>query len=73
MNIRHLAVGAACLALGLLGATSTSLARGAAVNIMNSPGYQRALADSRKQLIAPASTAQPIPPPTSAKRHRRHH
>ncbi|MGY4307929.1 hypothetical protein ACVIJ6_005172 [Bradyrhizobium sp. USDA 4369] len=68
----------AAAALTLLTASEPVLARGAAANIMNSPGYQRRLQESRQQLGAPGPApfvADPRyhSPRYKAKRHRHHH
>ncbi|MBR1141475.1 MULTISPECIES: hypothetical protein [Bradyrhizobium] len=65
-------------ALAMVTASEPVLARGAAANIMNSPGYQRRLQESRQQLGAqpPAPfVAEPRyhSPRYKAKRHRHHH
>jgi len=60
--------------LGLLVATPAA-ARGAAPSIMNSPGYQRALEESRRryrQEAQPTARPQPVHP-RKKKRHRGHH
>lgn len=43
----------AALATAILGASVPVFARGGAANIMNSPGYQRRLQESRQQLSQP--------------------
>lgn len=51
---KKIAIGAACLTGAILALGSTSVsARGAAANIMSSPGYQRALEESRKRQAEP--------------------
>jgi hypothetical protein len=57
-------------AVAVAGSTSPLLARGGAPNIMDSPGYQRRLQESRQQLAEP--TVQT--PATPSHRHKpRHH
>ena len=71
-----LAAGPVAVALFLAGTftlldTAPVLARGSAANIMNSPGYQRRLQESRQQLSQPE--AQPAPVyRTKTRSHRRH-
>ncbi|MGJ4950557.1 hypothetical protein [Bradyrhizobium sp. HKCCYLS20291] len=68
------ALALAVAALALLTASESALARGAAANIMNSPGYQRRLQESRQQLGAPAPlVAEPRHHRPKAKRHHRRH
>ncbi|WP_315785097.1 MULTISPECIES: hypothetical protein [unclassified Bradyrhizobium] len=63
--------------LALLTASEPVLARGAAANIMNSPGYQRRLQESRQQLGAPPPAPYVSEPRYHAPRHKakryRHH
>ena len=47
----------AAIATAILGSSAPVLARGGAASIMNSPGYQRRLHESRKQVSQP--DAQP--------------
>ena len=77
-RVRHSAVMALALfAFGLLAETTAAHARGAASSIMNSPGYQRRLQESRGYVTnqsgslfsAPAETAPRIVKPK--RRHRR--
>jgi len=54
-----------CVALiafvfALLAGTAPSFARGGAPNLMDSPGYQRRLQESRQQLQAQPAPAQPV-------------
>lgn len=71
-------VSSLCLLLVVFGvsATSPASARGAAANIMNSPGYQRALEESRKRyrdsVHEPASRS-PSGKPRKTSRHRGQH
>ncbi|MGC2778993.1 MAG: hypothetical protein WA418_25515 [Bradyrhizobium sp.] len=58
-------------ALTAIVASEPVLARGAAASLMNSPGYQRRLQESRQQLAAPE--VQLSPAPARAKRHQHHH
>lgn len=61
--------------LCLTPATTPASARGAAPSVMNSPGYQRALEESRKryrQEVQPSARPQPVHP-RKTKRHRGHH
>lgn len=46
--------------LALLASTAPSFARGGAPSVMDSPGYQRRLQESRQQLQAPPALAQPV-------------
>lgn len=53
--------------------TSSASARGAAANIMNSPGYQRALEESRKRQAEPYLHKPAVyPRKTWRKRGKRH-
>lgn len=52
-----------------LSTTTPASARGAAVNIMNSPGYQRALEESRKRQAEPY-LKKPAAYPRKTWRHR---
>ncbi|CCD90316.1 conserved exported protein of unknown function [Bradyrhizobium sp. ORS 285] len=65
----------AATALAIVSAPEPVLARGAAANIMNSPGYQRRLQESRQQLGAPPApyVAEPRYHRPKAKRHRHRH
>ncbi|BAM90555.1 hypothetical protein S58_45710 [Bradyrhizobium oligotrophicum S58] len=67
----RLIMAAAATALALLTASDPVLARGAAANIMNSPGYQRRLQESRQQLAVPEPQA-PVPVKPRAKHRHRH-
>lgn len=61
-------------ALCLTPATTPAAARGAAPSIMNSPGYQRALEESRRRYRQEAQPqARPQPVHRKKKRHRGHH
>lgn len=67
-----LSLTAAATAMAIVGLSAPLLARGGAANIMNSPGYQRRLQESRQQL------SQPEVQPSSVHRghkvrHRRRH
>ncbi|EKS31824.1 hypothetical protein HMPREF9696_04045 [Afipia clevelandensis ATCC 49720] len=56
-------------------ANTSAFARGAAPSIMNSPGYQRALEESRRRYrleVQPPVRPQPTHP-RKKKRHRTHH
>jgi len=55
------------IVLAMVVASDPAFARGAAASIMNSPGYQRRLQESRQQL------AQPDPQPSRAVRHKPRH
>jgi hypothetical protein len=58
--------------LALVVSTAPASARGAAPSIMDSPGYQRALAESRKQLTTtPVTTVQPMQTAITPKHHHR--
>ncbi|CCD96937.1 conserved exported hypothetical protein [Bradyrhizobium sp. ORS 375] len=64
--------------LAMVSASEPVFARGAAANIMNSPGYQRRLQESRQQLGAPqpaSHVAEPRyhAPRYKARRHQRRH
>ncbi len=61
----------AAAALTMIGASEPLFARGGPPNLLNSPGYQRRLEESRQQLAAPE--AQPAPAPVSKHRAKRHH
>jgi len=60
----------AFFALALLASPTPSFARGGAPNLMDSPGYQRRLQESRQQL-----QAQPVPtqPTIHHKKKHKHH
>lgn len=64
------------LASGLPGATPAS-ARGAAPSIMSSPGYQRALEESRKRyrdsVREPAARSPAVKPRKTSRHHHRQH
>lgn len=66
-----MALGLAALGAGLIVGSGAALARGGAANIMDSPGYQRALQESRKRLQQqPGPTmAQPFAAPPVAYPH----
>ncbi len=49
----RLTMAIAATTLAMVSASEPVFARGAAANIMNSPGYQRRLQESRQQLGAP--------------------
>lgn len=44
---------AAAIATAIVGSSAPGFARGGAANIMNSPGYQRRLQESRQQVSQP--------------------
>ncbi|XUM20474.1 hypothetical protein ACRAVF_23420 [Bradyrhizobium oligotrophicum S58] len=67
----HLLLAFVASTLVMVTASEPVLARGAAASIMNSPGYQRRLQESRQQLGAPTAQA-PAPIKPRAKRHRHH-
>jgi len=54
--------------LAMIVASEPGVARGAAASIMNSPGYQRRLQESRQQLAQP----EPRPSSSAVGRKRRH-
>ncbi|WAB80121.1 hypothetical protein OR798_09760 [Rhodopseudomonas palustris] len=64
-------LGLAALGAGLIAGSGAALARGGAANIMDSPGYQRALQESRKrqQQQPGPSMAQPFAAPPVAYPH----
>ncbi|MGJ4886955.1 hypothetical protein ACQR1Y_02110 [Bradyrhizobium sp. HKCCYLRH3099] len=71
----RLIMAVAAAALAMVSASEPVLARGAAANIMNSPGYQRRLQESRQQLGAPPPApyvAEPGYHRPKPKRHRHH-
>lgn len=69
-DMKHtLTLGAIVLAMFVT--TETALARGGAASIMNSPGYQRRLQESRQQLAQPV--VQPSPTVHHTPRHRHRH
>jgi len=62
----------AAILLAMVVASEPGFARGGAASIMNSPGYQRRLQESRQQLAQPV--AQPYSPTVQRKsRHRHRH
>jgi len=60
----------AAIVLVMLVASESAFARGGAASIMNSPGYQRRLQESRQQLAQP--DLQPPPPAVRHKPPHRH-
>ncbi|MGJ4883178.1 MULTISPECIES: hypothetical protein [unclassified Bradyrhizobium] len=76
MTVRsRLILAAAASALAMMMASEPALARGAAASIMNSPGYQRRLQESRQQLGTPPPApyvAEPRYHRPKSKRHRHH-
>ncbi|ACF00625.1 conserved hypothetical protein; putative signal peptide [Rhodopseudomonas palustris TIE-1] len=71
MMAMAMALGSAALGAGLMAGSGAALARGGAANIMDSPGYQRALQESRKRLQQQPgpSMAQPFAAPPVAYPH----
>jgi hypothetical protein len=68
-NTLKLALAVAPIAIATVAFSEPVLARGGAANIMNSPGYQRRLQESRQQLpSADASASMHRHPP----RHKHH-
>ncbi|CCD99463.1 hypothetical protein [Bradyrhizobium sp. STM 3809] len=67
----------AASALVMVTASEPALARGGAANLINSPGYQRRLQESRQQLGAPAPAPYVAEPRHHPQRHKakryRHH
>ncbi|WP_420135316.1 hypothetical protein [Rhodopseudomonas sp.] len=60
---RTIVLSAACAALALVAFDSgPAAARGGAANIMDSPGYQRRLQESRQQLQQPYTTPPAVYP-----------
>jgi hypothetical protein len=59
------------IVLAMLVASEPGFARGGAASIMNSPGYQRRLQESRQQLAQPV--LQPSPAVPHKPRHRHGH
>jgi len=60
---RTITLSAACAALALLAIdTGPAFARGGAATIMDSPGYQRRLQESREQLREPYTTPPAVYP-----------
>jgi hypothetical protein len=68
-NSLKLLLAVAAIAMAVAGSSEPLFARGggAAANIMNSPGYQRRLQESRQQL------SQPAVQPSSIYRHKARH
>ena len=62
---------AAAIATAVLGSSAPGFARGGAANIMNSPGYQRRLQESRQPDSRPYVQTLAIDP--RKKRHHHHH
>jgi hypothetical protein len=58
----------AAIVLAMVVASEPGFARGGAASIMNSPGYQRRLQESRQQLAQPSTHTVP-----DKQRHRHHH
>jgi hypothetical protein len=56
--------------VALLVVGQSAFARGGAASIMNSPGYQRRLQESRQQLAQPSPQPSPAIHPKSRHRHR---
>ena len=71
-NSLKLLLALAAIAMAVAGSSEPLFARGggAVANIMNSPGYQRRLQESRQQLSQPA--VQPSSVYRRKARHRRH-
>ncbi|MGJ4961554.1 hypothetical protein [Bradyrhizobium oligotrophicum] len=73
----HLLLAFVASTLVMVTASEPVLARGAAASIMNSPGYQRRLQESRQQLGAPPPARYGVEPRYHAPRHKakrhRHH
>jgi hypothetical protein len=67
MNYRTLVLAIAAITTATLVLSEPLFARGGAASIMNSPGYQRRLQESRQQLSQPSSTSP------HKWRHRRRH
>jgi hypothetical protein len=57
----------AAITIAVVASSEPTFARGGPANIMNSPGYQRRLQESRQQL------SQRDPQPSSAVRHQSRH
>lgn len=63
------------LVAAVFSGVAPAFARGGAPSVMNSPGYQRALEESRRryrQEVQPSAQPQPVHP-RKKKRHRAHH
>jgi hypothetical protein len=67
MNYRTLVLTIAAITAAMVVLSEPLFARGGAASIMNSPGYQRRLQESRQQL------SQPVQPPRHKWRHRSRH
>jgi len=61
----------AAIVFAMLVISEPGFARGGAASIMNSPGYQRRLQESRQQLAQPGP--QPSSPVRDKSRHRHRH
>lgn len=62
------------MAAEVISATPASARGGGAANLLNSPGYQRALQESRERYRREAQPApSPAVKPRKPKRHRAHH
>jgi hypothetical protein len=62
---------ATAIATAVMVSNEPAFARGGAAHIMNSPGYQRRLQESRQQVLP--SDVQPSPIKRGKWRHRHHH
>ncbi|MGY3451793.1 hypothetical protein [Bradyrhizobium sp. USDA 4353] len=72
----RLIMAVASTALAMVSASEPVLARGGAANLMNSPGYQRRLQESRQQLGTPSPAPYVVEPRyhrPKAKRHGHRH
>jgi hypothetical protein len=64
----------AALATAVLGSCAPVFARGGAASIMNSPGYQRRLQESRQQVSQPQVSQPDVQPASVHRGHKpRHH
>jgi len=64
----------AAIIVAMVCAGEPAFARGGAASIMNSPGYQRRLQESRQQLAQPQSPQPDLQSPTRHRaRHRHRH
>jgi hypothetical protein len=62
----------AAIATAILGSSAPVLARGGAASIMNSPGYQRRLQESRQQVSEPGVQPASVHRGHKPRHHHRH-
>ena len=68
----RLSLTVAAIAATVAGSSAPVLARGGAANIMNSPGYQRRLQESRQQVSQPDAQPSSAHRGHTSRHHKRH-